>query len=362
MTLQTASWKSQPHPPNNPNNPFALASYGYPLPEDLIAQYPTAKRDAARLLVVDRRDNSMRHDVFANLGQYLPPKTTLVLNNSKVILARLLGHKISSGRGLPAGRQVEVFLLKDMGDGYCFEALLRPLKKIREGELMGFGSGISAVLADKEQRIVRFNKKNIVRYLKDVGHVPLPPYIKRSDEPSDRMDYQTVYAKCLGSVASPTAGLHFTKPLLARLKAQGHAFKELTLHINYGTFKPVECADIRQHPMHSEGYAISPSVYQAVLKAKKNGRPVAAVGTTSCRVLESVARTGKLEGETGIFMYPGHGFKMADMLLTNFHLPYSTLLMLVCAFGGYDLVMRAYQEAIKERYRFYSYGDAILIR
>ena len=337
------------------NNLFALEAYGYDLPEDLIAQHPARARDAARLLVIDRKDESVRNDEFANIGHYLPPETLLVVNNSKVVPARLLGRKSKTGG------EVEIFLLKALEDGYCFEALLRPLKKIREGELMEFGHGITAVLMDKAQRIVRFNKKNIMRYLKGTGHMPLPPYIKRSDTQSDHIDYQTVYARHLGSVASPTAGLHFTRPLMSRLTACGHTFKELTLHIGYGTFKPVECADIRRHAMHTESYALSKAAYQTIGQARSGNRPIAAVGTTSCRVLESAARTGILKGETDIFIYPGHEFKAVNALITNFHLPHSTLLMLVCAFGGYDLIRRAYQEAIKERYRFYSYGDAMLI-
>ncbi len=324
------------------------------LPEELIAQHPAKKRDSARLMVINRANGTITHDIFANLGEYLPPKAILVMNNSKVIPARLFGKKKTGGT-------VELFLLKSLEDGYSFEALLRPLKKVRDNEPIEFAPGISAVLVDRNKRIVRFNKKNILTHLKEVGHIPLPPYIKRNDEPSDKEDYQTVYAKRLGSVASPTAGLHFTKKLIARLKARGHALKELTLHINYGTFKPVETPDIRQHPMHTEKYSLSPVVHEALVKAKKKGVPVAAVGTTSCRVLESIACSGKLSAETNIFMYPGFQFKTTDILITNFHLPYSTLLMLVCAFGGYDLVMKAYKEAIQERYRFFSYGDAMLI-
>lgn len=335
--------------------PTRLDAYGYSLPEPLIAQHPLAKRDQARLMVIDRRSHSIHHEVFTHLGCYLPPQSLLIVNNSKVVPARLLGKKPRTGG------EVEVFLLKDLGDGRSFEALLRPLKKIPEGEVMDFGGGITAVLADKEKRIVRFDRANVLRHLKNVGHIPLPPYIKRDDEPADRQDYQTVYAKRLGSVASPTAGLHFTKGLIGSLKAQKHTFKELTLHINYGTFKPVETADIRQHPMHTENYQISPVLYGNILKARQQGRTVVAVGTTSCRVLESVAAGGQLQGETGIFIYPGYEFKLTDILITNFHLPHSTLLMLVCAFGGYDLVMRAYREAIEKKYRFYSYGDAMLI-
>ncbi len=333
---------------------FALEAYGYELPEGLIAQYPTARRDDARLMVIDRKDGSIRHNTFANIGNFLPPKTNIVINNSKVIPARLLGRKSTGG-------EVEVFLLKALEDGYSFEALIRPLKKVKEGEPIEFAPGIHAVLVDREARIVSFNKKNILSVLEDVGHIPLPPYIKRDDEALDRTEYQTVYAKKMGSVASPTAGLHFTKPLMAALKARGHSFKELTLHINYGTFKPVETEDIRQHPMHTEGYTLSPAVFDELKSRDRQDFPVLAVGTTSCRVLESAALTGMLEGETDIFIYPGHDFKMVDMLVTNFHLPYSTLLMLVSAFGGYGLIKRAYQEAIKEKYRFYSYGDAMLI-
>ncbi|MBF0571507.1 MAG: tRNA preQ1(34) S-adenosylmethionine ribosyltransferase-isomerase QueA [Candidatus Omnitrophica bacterium] len=333
---------------------FRLQSYFYQLPDELIAQEPVAKRDSARLLVINRAQEKIVHDTFNHLNDYLPCNSHLIVNNSKVIPARLLGHRSSGGT-------VEIFLLNSLEDGYSFEVLLRPLKKIREGETIDLGLGINATLENKEKRIVRFNKRNIIRHLKEVGHIPLPPYIKRPDIPRDREDYQTVYAKQPGSVASPTAGLHFTKGLIKNLKAQGHRFFELTLHINYGTFKPVECDDIRLHPMHTEHYSIKPAVYKSILKAKKDSKKIVAVGTTSCRVLESSAHSKVYAGSTDMFIFPGYKFQMVDALITNFHLPYSTLLMLVCAFGGYDLVMQAYQEAIKERYRFYSYGDGMLI-
>jgi len=337
-----------------PNNLFELQSYFYQLPDELIAQKPVSKRDNARLLIIDRAQGSICHDTFDHLNKYLPVNSQLVVNNSKVIPARLLGNR-------PTGGAVEAFLLNPLTDGYSYEVLLRPLKKISEGEEINFGNGISAVLENKEKRIVRFNKKNIVRHLQKIGHIPLPPYIKRPDTARDKKDYQTVYAKQPGSVASPTAGLHFTDGLIKKLKNHGHRFLELTLHINYGTFKPVECPDIRFHPMHTEYYSIKPMVYKSILKAKENSRTLVAVGTTSCRVLESVAQSKVYTGSTSIFIYPGYQFQMVDALITNFHLPYSTLLMLVCAFGGHDLVMKAYKEAIKERYRFYSYGDAMLI-
>ncbi len=333
---------------------FDLKSYFYELPEKLIAQYPLKRRDQARLMVVDRRQKRITHATFIQLGKYLPDRTVLAVNNSKVIPARLLGVK-SDTKG-----QVEVFLLKALEDGQSFEALLKPLKKIHVGQPLDFGQGLKAELVDKEKKIVKFNRKNVFKVLHKNGHVPLPPYIKREDRLSDRKDYQTVYAKEWGSVAAPTAGLHFTKPLIKQLQTQGHRFLDLTLHIGYGTFKPVECRDIRDHQMHEETYEVEQGTYQKILKYKQDHQ-VCAVGTTSCRVLESLAQGRPLRGATNLFVYPGFSFKMTDCLVTNFHLPYSSLLMLVCAFGGYDLVMRSYQEATREGYRFYSYGDAMLI-
>jgi len=349
---------------------YQLESYSYQLPLELIAQEPCERRDHARLMIIDRHTGHIRHDTFNHLNHYLPKPCIFVVNNSRVIPARLLGHRVT-------GAAVEIFLLNPLADGYSFEVLLRPLKKIREGETIDFGHGISTVLTNKDKRIVRFNKKNIVRYLQDIGHIPLPPYIKRPDTLRDREDYQTVYAKKPGSVASPTAGLHFTDDLMAELKKQKHQFAELTLHINYGTFKPVECRDIRSHAMHTEYYSLTPAAasviarsvattidsgrHETTKQSLKTRLPLVAVGTTSCRVLETVARSGILQGSSDIFIYPGYRFQITDALITNFHLPYSTLLMLVCAFGGYDLIMKAYRQAIEKRYRFYSYGDAMLI-
>ncbi len=350
MPLTTSGNQPQLPPSKNLNN---LDAYGYDLPEELIAQHPLTERDKAKLMVINRQAQTITHDIFSNIDRYLPHGTTFVVNNSKVIPARLLGVK-------PTGGEVEVFLLKQLDD-YHFEALLRPLKRVREHEPIDFGFGISASLENREQRIVKFNQPNILPVLEKVGHIPLPPYIKRSDNIEDKEYYQTVYAKNLGSVASPTAGLHFTTTLINRLKEQGHHFYASTLHIGYGTFKPVETQDIRQHPMHTESYELLNEVYDTLLTSKAQKAPIAAVGTTSCRVLESVAASGKLTGDTNIFIYPGYEFKMVDILITNFHLPFSTLLMLVSAFGGYDLIRRAYQEAIAERYRFYSYGDAMII-
>ncbi len=335
------------------NKFFNLKSYSYDLPENLIAQYPLKKRDDAKLMILNRQEQTIGHDHFKNINNHLPSSTTFVINNSKVIAARLLGIKSDTGG------QVEVFLLKALQDGYSFEALLKPLKKIRLGQILDFGSGLQAQLIDKDKRIVQFNHKNVLKVLQKNGHIPLPPYIQREDKASDKIDYQTVYAKKLGSVAAPTAGLHFTKPLINKLKKQ-HSFLETTLHIGYGTFKPIECEDIRNHVMHEESFEVSEDVYQRILQSKMNHQKICAVGTTSCRVLESL-QPNKLSGSTNLFVFPGFSFRMTDLLVTNFHLPHSSLLMLVCAFGGYDFVMKAYKEAIEKNYRFYSYGDAMLI-
>jgi S-adenosylmethionine:tRNA ribosyltransferase-isomerase len=332
-----------------------LRHFDYRIPEHLIAQHPLQRRDQARLMAVDRHSGEITHNIFANLQRYLPLQSCLVLNDTKVIPARLLGRRAT-------GADVEIFLLKKLADGYSYETLMRPLNRLNVGEQIAFNGGsIIARIEDKEKRIVRFNRKNLRAVLNKVGHMPLPPYIKRPDVASDRKDYQTVYAKQEGSVAAPTAGLHFTKAQLGKLKRQGHQIEHVTLHVNYGTFKPVEAEDITRHPMHVEDYAVTRRAYMAIQKAKSAGHKIVAVGTTSCRVLETVARTHVLQGETNLFVYPGIDFKMADILVTNFHLPRSTLLMLVYAFGGMGLMKKAYREAIKAKYRFYSYGDAMII-
>ncbi|MBF0593493.1 MAG: tRNA preQ1(34) S-adenosylmethionine ribosyltransferase-isomerase QueA [Candidatus Omnitrophica bacterium] len=333
---------------------MTLSDFDYHLPDGLIAQYPSVRRDGARLLVVDRRTSTIRHDIFCNVGRYLPLKSLIVVNDSKVIPARLLGHKPRSGG------QVEIFLLKSLG-GRRYEAMIRPLKKVNEGEILQFDGGVTARLVDRAARVVEFDCDDVLGALEIAGHIPLPPYIKRPDESSDRINYQTVYARPAGSVAAPTAGLHFTKPLMVALKKSGHAFSRVTLHVNYGTFKPVEAEDVVSHPMHSEDYVMSAATIKSLCLAKEQCRPVVAVGTTSCRVLESYARTGEVKASTRLFMYPGAEFKIVDALITNFHLPKSTLLMLVSAFGGLELIRRAYAEAVSEKYRFYSYGDAMLI-
>ena len=333
-----------------------LKDFYYELPEERIAQYPLRRREHARLLIIDRRQKSISHSTFSKIGQYLPEESQLVLNNSKVIPARLLGQKETTGA------RIEIFLLRPLGDGNSYGVLMRPLRRLQVGDNIIFnGHGLKATVIDTDKPKVTFNIKDIVKKLDQLGHMPLPPYIKRSDTPQDRKYYQTVYAQKSGSVASPTAGLHFTKRILKSLVTKGHQLSTVTLHINYATFKPVEEEDITKHKMHVEQYSVTQKTYQALQKAKAKGKKIIAVGTTSCRVLETVAATGRREGDTDLFITPGYDFRMTDALITNFHQPHSTLLMLVCALGGYDLVMKAYHEAIKKKYRFFSYGDAMLI-
>lgn len=347
----------------NVRHSLSLREFDFDLPDGLIAQYPLARRERARLMVVDRARQQITHDIFAHVDKYLPARSCLVLNDSKVIPARLLGRREKSG-----GR-VEIFLLKRLADGRSYEALIRPFHRLKLNERIQLNGGrLTAELIDKDRRIVRFNRKDVARQLERHGHIPLPPYIKRPDEPIDRQYYQTVYARRPGSVAAPTAGLHFTPALLSRLRRKGHAIETVTLHINYATFRLVKEEDITQHKMHTEDYRITAKSLRAIGGAKADGRKIVAVGTTACRVLETLARKDAgggngvpHTGQTDIFIYPGHGFRTVDCLLTNFHLPRSTLLMLVYAFGGIKLMKEAYMQAIREKYRFYSYGDAMII-
>lgn len=331
-----------------------LSDFDYDLPRELIAQRPVNPRDSSRLLVVNRSNGTLQHDVFHNIARYLPEAALMVVNNSRVIPARLLGTKERSGG------EVELFLLRQH-QARVYEAMLRPLRRIRDNEPLIFAGGLKARLIDRARRLVEFDRDDVAAFLEKTGHIPLPPYIMREDDEADRKDYQTVYAKHNGSVAAPTAGLHFTRTLISGLKRAGHTFAEVTLHVNYGTFKPVEAQDVVSHPMHSEEYYIRPAALKLVRQASGSVRPVIAVGTTSCRVLESYARYASARGDTRLFLYPGERFHIVNGLITNFHLPRSTLFMLVCALGGLELIRHAYEEAVRHKYRFYSYGDAMLI-
>ncbi len=338
-------------------NTMKLSDFDYTLPEELIAQTPLFERDQARLMVIDRARQTIDHDIFANLTVHIPKDSLLVLNNSKVIPARLLGHKKRSGG------KVEIFLLEKLPGGFLYRAMMRPCRKIQDGDEVVFdGSNIVAQIVSKQDKVVRFNKKDVTQYLYDIGHIPLPPYIRRNDTPMDHEYYQTVYARHAGSVASPTAGLHFTQDLLKKIQFAGHEIAQVMLHVNYATFKPVEEENVVDHQMHKEEYSVSAQTWTKICDGRKNQRRIIAVGTTSCRTIESVARSGRLHGDTDLFLYPGSRFEMVDGLITNFHLPRSSLLMLVYAFGGTALMKRAYREAIDQKYRFYSYGDGMLIK
>ena len=334
----------------------------YDLPEELIAQTPLARRDASRLLVLDRKADTLAHRHFYDIADYIRPEDILVVNSSRVIPARLLGENVN-------GSPIELLLLR-MREGGVFETLVRPGKRARVGATFLFGGILSAeiieVLPDGN-RLVRFSYPDaygsIYEVLDAVGQMPLPPYITKRLE--DKGRYQTVYAKEEGSAAAPTAGLHFTPDLLSALRARGTGYAEVTLHVGLGTFRPVKVDAITDHHMHAEEFHIEEETASEINSRRRAGGRVIAVGTTACRVLESVTDEAgivhPMAGETGIFIYPGYRFRAVDALITNFHLPESTLIMLVSALAGKDRVMAAYAEAVKERYRFFSFGDAMLI-
>lgn len=338
-----------------------VSDFKYDLPEELIAQTPIEKRDESRLMILDRKYKSIEHKKFKNIIDYLNPGDVLVRNNTKVIPARLYGKK-------ETGANIEFLLLNNI-KGDIWECIVRPGNKLHVGTKVIFGEG--KLIADILEimpggtRKVRFNYNGIFNEILDeIGLMPLPPYIHEELKQKDR--YQTVYAKYEGSAAAPTAGLHFTPELLKQIKQKGVEIANVTLHVGIGTFRPVKVDDVENHHMHSEHYYIKEEDAKKINNAKKNGKRVIAVGTTSCRVLETVSQEDglvkKAEGDTQIFIYPGYKFKILDGLITNFHLPESTLLMLVSALAGKDYIMKAYNEAVKEKYRFFSFGDAMFIK
>ena len=340
---------------------FLTADYGFDLPSELIAQAPLARRDASRLMVLDRSTGSIAHKSFADLPQLLSPGDLLVVNRSKVVKARLLGTRV--GSGAPA----EVFLLTPLGDGR-YEAMVSPGGKLKPGRVVEFAPGFTAEIVsvtERRTRVVQLRAESgIEAAIESHGHIPLPPYIDRGDDAADADRYQTVYAREAGSVAAPTAGLHFTPELLREIERRGVRRGEVVLHVGAGTFKPVEVDNPAAHVMHEEHYTLPVETARAWSEARAAGHRVWAVGTTTVRTLESAFVNGAVaasEGETRIFIRPPQRPRAVDALITNFHLPRSTLIMLVAAFAGYDLTMRAYKEAIAEGYRFYSYGDAMAI-
>lgn len=333
----------------------------YELPPELIAQDPLPDRSSSRMMKIDKRSGQVQHLVFTDITRFLKKGDCLVINDTKVIPARLLGVKEATGGG------VEVLLLR-RGEGDIWQTLLRPAKRLKPGARIIFGDGrlIGEVAGEVDDgvRLVRFRYEGIFEEILDeLGQMPLPPYIKHSLKDADR--YQTVYAKHAGSAAAPTAGLHFTKELLSSIAAMGVDIVTVTLHVGLGTFRPVKEDDITKHPMHSEYYHVDADAARRINDAKEKGGRVICVGTTSVRTLETAAdESGRVKassGETDIFIYPGYRFKITDGLVTNFHLPESTLLMLVSAFAGREHILAAYRKAIREKYRFYSFGDCCLI-
>lgn len=340
---------------------FRLQDYDYELPQELIAQDPLSKRDSSRLMVVDRRTGAVKHKIFHDILDYLHEGDCLVINNTKVIPARLMGTKEETGA------TIEVLLLKRRQDN-VWETLVKPGKKAKPGAVISFGDGLLrgrvVDVVEEGNRLIQFEYEGIFEEILDqLGQMPLPPYITHRLEDKNR--YQTVYAKHDGSAAAPTAGLHFTKELLRQIQEKGVAIASVTLHVGLGTFRPVKVDNILEHHMHSEFYQIEEEDAALINETKQRGGRVISVGTTSTRTLESVADAdGFLKagsGWTDIFIYPGYTFKCVDALITNFHLPQSTLLMLVSAFSDREKILAAYQEAVKERYRFFSFGDAMLI-
>ncbi|MEG1395708.1 MAG: tRNA preQ1(34) S-adenosylmethionine ribosyltransferase-isomerase QueA [Oscillospiraceae bacterium] len=337
------------------------SDFYYDLPQELIAQTPLERRDGSRLLVLNKETGKTEHRHFFDLPGYLHPGDCLVLNDSRVLPARLLGHRV------PSGGAVEVLLLIDKGNK-TWECLVRPGRKLHPGAQISFGDGLltAEIMEEVEggNRLVRFNYEGIfLEILERLGKMPLPPYIK--EELNDPERYQTVYSNEVGSAAAPTAGLHFTKELLAQIEAMGVRLAYVTLHVGLGTFRPVKEDEVEGHEMHSEYCMVPAKAAEIINDTKKNGGRVICVGTTSCRTIESWAGPDGTMKETGgwtsIYIYPGYKFKVLDCLITNFHLPESTLVMLVSALAGREHILDAYAEAVREKYRFFSFGDAMLI-
>ena len=333
-----------------------LSDFDYELPEELIAQEPPPERDGARMLVLHRAEQRMEDRMFRDLPEFLVPGDCLVLNDSKVLPSRLFGHREQSTGA------IEVMLLEPVNaDARDWRVLVRPGRKMRLGTVVRFDNDFSATVVEhgeRGERIVRFAPGiDVYAALDRLGHMPLPPYIRRGESTRDRERYQTVFARERGSVAAPTAGLHFTPEVIGRCEAAGASVARVTLHVGLGTFQPIDREDFENHQLHYERYSIGVEAQSAIEAAQR----VVAVGTTSVRTLESAARTGAREGVTNLFLYPGAKFQKVGAMLTNFHLPRTSLLLLVCAFAGTDFAMAAYRHAVAQKYRFFSYGDCMLI-
>lgn len=340
-----------------------VSDFDYELPKELIAKFPVEPRDSSRLMVLHRNTGEIEHRIFRDIVEYLKPGDVLVINDTKVIPARLFGK-------LETGGKVELLLVRQPGLG-IWEVMAKPARKLKKGKRIYFDEELEAVVkgySGEGRRIVEFilkSNKDFMEKLEEIGHIPIPPYIEREEKPEDREKYQTIFARKEGAVAAPTAGLHFTEELLQKLKDKGIIIKNITLHVGPGTFKPVKVENVEEHQMDYETYHVPENTAAEINRAKEEGRRVIAVGTTVTRTLESAAeKDGKVkpgEGSTNLFIYPGYRFKVIDALITNFHLPRSTLLMLVSAFAGRERILNAYREAVEKGYRFYSYGDAMFI-
>lgn len=333
-----------------------IEEFDYHLPKELIAKYPVEPRDSCRLLVLDKNSGKIYHRIFKDIVDYVEEGDLIVFNDSKVIPARLIGVK-ESGKA-----KIEVFLIRQIKENLWY-ALIKNIRRLKKGQKIYIADNFYVEYKEREEdkAIVEIYSENLMEDLEKYGHVPLPPYIEREDEEKDKVLYQTVFAKEHGSVASPTAGLHFTTELLEKLKNKGVNTAFITLHVGLGTFKPIKVSNIEDHKMHEEFYTIPEETLELIEKTKKSGKSVIAVGTTVVRTLETFAKTGIKEGFTDIFIYPPYKFKVVDKLVTNFHLPKSTLILLVSAFAGKENTLMAYKEAVDKKYRFYSYGDAMFI-
>lgn len=346
-----------------------LSQFGFELPKELLAEYPAENRDESRLMVLNREKQTIEHKIFKDIIDYFDDQDVMIMNNTKVFPARLYGNKEKTGA------KIEVFLLRELNrESLLWDVLVDPARKIRIGNKLYFGDDDSLVAevidnTTSRGRTLRFlyegSYEEFRDKIKSLGHTPLPKYIKRNVEPADEERYQTIFAKHEGAVAAPTAGLHFSKQLMKRLEIKGVNFAEVTLHVGLGTFQPVEVEDLTKHKMGSERVIIPESAADIVNEGIAKRKRICAIGTTSVRSIESSVSTDKtlkpFDGWTNKFIFPPYEFSIPNALITNFHTPYSTLLMMVAAFGGYDLVMKAYEEALKEKYRFFSYGDAMLI-
>jgi S-adenosylmethionine:tRNA ribosyltransferase-isomerase len=335
---------------------YKLSEYDYYLPDEMIAQTPSEPRDECKLMVLDKKTGNIEHKIFKNIVDFLGPKDILVVNNTKVIPARLYGQKTT-------GAKVEILMLEKLEEENSWKCLVKPGGKIKVNTEIIFSDGLKGLVTKHNNdgtRNIKFVGEDIWNEINRIGETPLPPYI--TNKIDDDSKYQTKYAKIEGAVAAPTAGLHFTEELLQKIRDKGVQIEEVTLHVGLGTFRPIDVEDVRDHEIHEEFYEVKKESFENIKNAKKEGRKIVAVGTTVVRALESIAVDEKLIGKTGIYIYPPYDFKIVDKLITNFHLPKSSLLLLVSAFSKRDFIMNAYEEAKKENYRFFSFGDAMLIK